>query len=122
MEKYRRTTIGTDSDVQHPAPTNEIRIATQGKIKTYVSRICDILTTGDQPTAIIIGKGNAVSKAVTVTEIARRRLGGSEVVRQDTDVLEVEAVDVWEPIEDGLDRHGNVPLVFKMWLRVGLTM
>lgn len=59
---------------------------------------------------VIVGKGKAINKAVTVVEIAKRRLDGK--VKQETDIYSVEATDVWDPVEEDLDRYvAYIPLI-----------
>lgn len=72
-----------------------------------VSRAQDAWANG-QPQAgkhgvvIITGKGNSINKAVTVAEITKRKLEGK--VNQETDIYNVAATDVWEPVEENLDK------------------
>ncbi|KND04901.1 uncharacterized protein SPPG_00595 [Spizellomyces punctatus DAOM BR117] len=99
MEKYRRTAVGEEAEGD-TAAENEIRISSHGKIRTYVAQILGLLKEGKH--VVIIGKGKTINKAVTVAEIAKRRLDGK--VKQDTDICSVEATDVWDPIEEDLDR------------------
>ncbi|TPX63213.1 hypothetical protein SpCBS45565_g06765 [Spizellomyces sp. 'palustris'] len=106
MEKYRRTAVGeeTEGDLAE----NEVRIASHGKIRAYLAQILGLLKEGKH--VVIIGKGKTINKAVTVAEIAKRRLDGK--VKQDTDICSVEATDVWDPIEEDLDRYAVSVLLF----------
>ncbi|RKO86564.1 hypothetical protein BDK51DRAFT_42658 [Blyttiomyces helicus] len=100
---YRRKEVGEDPD--EPAlPRNEMRITTHGKIKTYVGDVMALLQDESITTVAIYGKGKTINKAVTVAEIAKRRLGPQ--VRQETDIFSVEATDVWEPVVADRDRWG----------------
>ncbi|KAI8820829.1 uncharacterized protein EV422DRAFT_65447 [Fimicolochytrium jonesii] len=103
MEKYRRTSVGQDP-VAAPLAPNEIRISQGGKINKLVENIIKLHKEGKHTTIIITGKGNAVNKAVTVAEIAKRKLGGDKSVSQHTDIYNEEVTDVWDPIEGDLDR------------------
>ncbi|KAI8807600.1 hypothetical protein BJ742DRAFT_812190 [Cladochytrium replicatum] len=99
MDKYRRKQVG-DEEETATAP-NEIRIS-NGQIRTYVDVALRLLQEEKYPHVAIRGKGKTVNKAVTVTEIVKRKLVGR--VTQQTQISSVKATDSWEPIEEGLDR------------------
>lgn len=52
------------------------------------------------PTVTIKAMGRAISKTVTVAEIIKRRVPG---LHQITELSSVEIVDVYRPLEEGLD-------------------
>jgi DNA-binding protein len=45
--------------------------------------------------------GRAINKTVTIAEILKRRVEG---LHQNTELTSVLLTDVWEPVEEGLDR------------------
>merc|ERR1711948_106520 len=49
----------------------------------------------------ITGTGNAITKAVTLAEVAKRRFKG---LHQITSLSSTEIVDEYEPLEEGLDK------------------
>merc|ERR1712046_545713 len=56
---------------------------------------------GDKKTITITGTGNAITKAVTLAEVAKRRFKG---LHQITSLRTTEIVDEFEPLEEGLDK------------------
>merc|ERR1712187_560986 len=55
----------------------------------------------DKPTITITGTGNAITKAVTLAEVVKRRFKG---LHQVASLSTTEIVDEYEPIEEGLDK------------------
>ncbi|RUP11971.1 hypothetical protein BC936DRAFT_139906 [Jimgerdemannia flammicorona] len=111
MENYRRQPKSQEINQEHslPAPAdNEIRVTTQGKIKTYVSHGLALLQASliyqDSRfhSIVLTGQGKAINKTVSVTEIIKRRLDGS--LHQYTQVGNVKATDVWESVQRDLDK------------------
>ncbi|KAJ3137065.1 hypothetical protein HDU90_002236 [Geranomyces variabilis] len=100
MEKYRRKTVGEEP--LEPRASNEVHIAVHGKIRDYVKKVLDLLKDSAHEKVIIVGRGKSINKAVTVAEIAKRRMDGR--CKQEPSIYNLQATDVWEPIEDGLDR------------------
>ncbi|PRP81197.1 hypothetical protein PROFUN_02031 [Planoprotostelium fungivorum] len=100
-EKYvRLNKIKTDTQ----AIKNEIRVTSQGKTRNYISYASALLTgADDEPQheqVILKAMGRAINKAVSVAEILKRRVPLHQVTTIDSSNI----VDVWEPIEEGLDR------------------
>ncbi|KAI8910725.1 hypothetical protein PhCBS80983_g05547 [Powellomyces hirtus] len=100
MEKYRRKVVGDEP--AEPRQPNEIHIATHGKIRDYVRDVLNLLKDRQHEQVVIVGRGKAINKAVTVAEITKRRMDGK--VKQEPSIYHVQATDVWEPVEDGLER------------------
>ncbi|KAJ3181133.1 hypothetical protein HDU85_003838 [Gaertneriomyces sp. JEL0708] len=100
MDKYRRKTVGEEPKAE--AAQNELLISSQGKVRTYVTNAMSMLQNETFDSIVITGRGNTINKAVTVTEIVKRRLDNK--LRQETEIFNIEATDVWEPVEDDLDR------------------
>ncbi|KAJ3128266.1 hypothetical protein HK098_004841 [Nowakowskiella sp. JEL0407] len=101
MDLYRRTKVGDDEEIVLP---HELVIATQGKIKNYVSRISDHFKseTLRNNELVISGKGRAINKTVSVAEIVKRNFNGQ--ITQETEITSVQAIDTWDPIEENLDK------------------
>ncbi|XP_064991307.1 uncharacterized protein LOC135580767 isoform X1 [Musa acuminata AAA Group] len=103
MDRYQR--------VEKPRPEsaideNEIRITSQGLIRNYVSYATSLLEVWIRLLSekrvreiVIKAMGQAISKAVTIAEIIKKRIPG---LYQDTAISSVSITDVWEPIEEGL--------------------
>ncbi|KAL1920994.1 uncharacterized protein VTP21DRAFT_11629 [Calcarisporiella thermophila] len=87
---------------KQPKPANEIHITTQGKVRNYISYGLDLLQEKKHTHLILSGKGKAINKTVTVTEIIKRRMEGT--LHQYTQIGSVNATDVWEPLEQNLDK------------------
>jgi len=106
MENYRRQQKSQEEVKQEqnlPAPEdNELRITTQGKIKTYVSQGMGLLQDRKFSSIVLTGQGKAINKTVSVTEIIKRRLDGA--LHQYTQIGSVKAKDVWEPTQQDLDK------------------
>jgi len=101
MEKYRRVEKPKSefSDIKE----NEIRITTQGKMRNYISYATNLLADPNKQAVGIILKamGRAINKTVTIAEIIKRRIPG---LHQITQIDSTDITDVWEPLEEGLDR------------------
>uniref|UniRef100_K3WGH5 DNA/RNA-binding protein Alba-like domain-containing protein n=1 Tax=Globisporangium ultimum (strain ATCC 200006 / CBS 805.95 / DAOM BR144) TaxID=431595 RepID=K3WGH5_GLOUD len=99
MDKYRRVEKPKTQD-ETPVQANEIRITQQGKVRSYIS-YANGLFAGSERGVVLKAMGNAISKAVTVAEILKHRV---ENLHQITQISSIETVDVYEPLEEGLDR------------------
>ncbi|KAJ3158539.1 hypothetical protein HDU86_002764 [Geranomyces michiganensis] len=104
MEKYRRQVVGQEPVV--PRAPNEVHITSHGKIRDYVKKVTNKLKSGTYEKVVIVGRGSAINKAVTVAEIAKRLMDGR--CKQEPTIFNLQATDVWEPIEDGLDRYARL--------------
>ncbi|KAG0485528.1 hypothetical protein HPP92_009607 [Vanilla planifolia] len=96
MDRYQR--------VEKPRPEsaineNEIRITAQGLIRNYVSYAESLLQEKQAPEIVLKAMGQAISKAVAIAEIIKKRIPG---LHQNTSISSVSITDVWEPIEEGL--------------------
>lgn len=78
---------------------NEIRVTTQGLIRNYVSYASSLLQDKATPEIVLKAMGQAISKAVAIAEIIKRRVPG---LHQITAISSTSITDVWEPIEEGL--------------------
>ncbi|CAL9158298.1 unnamed protein product [Musa hybrid cultivar] len=96
MDRYQK--------VEKPRPEsvineNEIRITSQGVIRNYVSYATSLLQERRGREIVLKAMGQAISKAVAIAEIIKKRFPG---LYQDTAISSVSITDVWEPIEEGL--------------------
>ncbi|KAG6520431.1 hypothetical protein ZIOFF_017487 [Zingiber officinale] len=97
MDRYQK--------VEQPRPEstiseNEVRITSQGVIRNYVSYATSLFQQDKLVREIVLkAMGQAISKAVAVAEIVKKRNRG---LYQDTAISSVSITDVWEPIEEGL--------------------
>ncbi|URE30670.1 Alba [Musa troglodytarum] len=97
MDRYQK--------VEKPRPEsaiineNEIRITSQGIIRNYVSYATSLLQERRGREIVLKAMGQAISKAVAIAEIIKKRFPG---LYQDTAISSVSITDVWEPIEEGL--------------------
>jgi len=62
--------------------------------------------------------GRAINKAVTIAEILKRKLP----LHQQNSLTSVEMVDVYDPIEEGLDRVTNRRYVSCIMICLGKTL
>ncbi len=93
--KYRR--CHREKSIDPPIAPNEVRITAQGNRNSYITYA---LTKLDQhPSIMIKAMGRALSQAVTVAEIVKRRVIG---LHQITSIDASEITDTWEPLEEGL--------------------
>jgi len=98
MDKYRKIVKEKD---QTAKPENEIRLTSQGSVSAYVSRAAHLYGEGGETKIVITAIGNALSKAVTLAEVVKRRFKG---LHQNTKIGNQEMVDEYEPLEEGLDK------------------
>jgi len=108
MEKYRlveeRKRVGETDEVL----PNEVRITQQGKPRNYITYAMNLLAHGSRGTdgnphgvdqIVLKAMGRAVNKAVTIAEILKRKAP----LHQITELSSVELMDIYEPLEEGLD-------------------
>jgi len=77
-----------------------IKITARGKAATYVSYASKLFSEKELSAFTIKATGIALSTAVTVAEVIKRRFKG---LHQITKVGTLELVDEWEPLEEGLE-------------------
>mmetsp|Transcript_9998 Transcript_9998/g.30531 ORF Transcript_9998/g.30531 Transcript_9998/m.30531 type:complete len:269 (+) Transcript_9998:239-1045(+) len=98
MDKYKRI---EKEDQQGESPENQIKVTVSGRIRAYVTYATTILQDETkQDGVILLGLGNAIGKALTVSELLRRTVPG---LHQVTQLGSIEIKDRWEPLEEGLD-------------------
>mmetsp|Transcript_35196 Transcript_35196/g.78849 ORF Transcript_35196/g.78849 Transcript_35196/m.78849 type:complete len:189 (-) Transcript_35196:241-807(-) len=96
MDKYKLV-----KKERQPAPEGEIRVTAVGRVAAYVSYIAKLLVDEGKDKVEIKAQGNALAKAVTLAEVAKRRIKG---LHQITKVGSSEIEDEYEPLEEGLDK------------------
>eukprot|EP00916_Digyalum_oweni_P023644 GHVL01039225.1.p1 GENE.GHVL01039225.1~~GHVL01039225.1.p1 ORF type:complete len:240 (-),score=68.23 GHVL01039225.1:100-819(-) len=103
MEKYRA--------VPRPKATvgdMEIRVSSRGRIGTFVDYATRVLNEVNNDHVIIRSTGNAISRAVLVAEMLKRRVDG---LYQITQTSCTQIIDIYEPLEDGLERVEEIRVV-----------
>ncbi|EEC45182.1 hypothetical protein PHATRDRAFT_54956 [Phaeodactylum tricornutum CCAP 1055/1] len=111
MEKYRliQESKADEHDLAHGANAAssmlefpEVRITQQGKPRNYISYAMNLFSDGS-PTIVLKAMGKAINKAVTIAEILKRKM----FLHQINSLSSVEMIDVYEPVEEGLDLVTN---------------
>eukprot|EP01121_Diplochlamys_sp_Union-15-3_P021154 TRINITY_DN846_c0_g1_i2.p1 TRINITY_DN846_c0_g1~~TRINITY_DN846_c0_g1_i2.p1 ORF type:complete len:241 (-),score=47.92 TRINITY_DN846_c0_g1_i2:60-782(-) len=97
MEKYKRV---EKQKPQEKIEENEIRITMQGKMRNYITYATNLLIEKKHSKINLRAMGRAINKTVTIAEIIKRRIPG---LHQLTSIDSTDIVDMWEPIEEGLD-------------------
>jgi DNA-binding protein len=98
MDKYKKVIKPKETVVKDET---EIRVTAVGSVSAYCARANTLFTEQDKKTITITGTGNAITKAVTLAEVVKRRFVG---LHQITSVGTTEIVDEYEPLEEGLDK------------------
>ncbi|CAN6480776.1 unnamed protein product [Victoria cruziana] len=96
MDRYQR--------VEKPRPEapineNEIRITTQGRMRSYITYATTLLQEKGSNEIILKAMGRAINKTVMIVELIKRRIVG---LHQITSIGSTDIVDTWEPLEEGL--------------------
>lgn len=100
MEKYRlvQEHKGDGEEFLDTAANCEVRITQQGKPRNYISYAMNLFSKGSD-TVVLKAMGRAINKAVTIAEILKRKMS----LHQCNALSSVEMIDVFEPLEEGLD-------------------
>lgn len=96
MEKYQK--VPRDKD---PMSSNEIRVSSNGGIRTYLAEAARMFDKENLKTINIKATGKAIARAVTTAEVIKRRFKG---LHQVTRVGSIPITDTYEPLEEGLDK------------------
>ncbi|XP_022860608.1 keratin, type II cytoskeletal 1-like [Olea europaea var. sylvestris] len=96
MDRYQR--------VEKPRPEehiseNEIRVTAQGLIRNYIIYATSLLQDKQEKEVVLNAMGQAISKAVTIAEIVKKRI---PVLHQNISTRSTTITDAYEPIEEGL--------------------
>lgn len=107
MDKYRLVGERKAAAASSSAPDDhekyccdecEVRITQQGKPRNYISYAMNLFANGSEK-VVLKAMGRAINKAVTIAEILKRKLP----LHQVNCLTSSEIVDVFEPLEEGLD-------------------
>merc|ERR1712228_552453 len=79
----------------------EIRVTAVGSVSAYVGRAAKVYNELNKPKVVIKASGNALTKAVTLAEVIKRRF---KALHQITALGTAEIVDEYEPLEEGLEK------------------
>mmetsp|Transcript_26276 Transcript_26276/g.40161 ORF Transcript_26276/g.40161 Transcript_26276/m.40161 type:complete len:161 (-) Transcript_26276:271-753(-) len=85
-------------DSDQPIDMWEVRITQQGKPRNYISYAMNLFAQGRQK-IVLKAMGRAINKAVTIAEILKRKMP----LHQVNHLTSSEIIDVFEPLEEGLD-------------------
>jgi len=99
MDKYRKVIKPKDTTTEKA--DEEIRVTAVGSVSAYVSRAATVYGELAKSKVVIKATGNALTKAVTLAEVIKRRFKG---LHQITNIGSTEIVDEYEPLEEGLDK------------------
>ncbi|KAK9791170.1 hypothetical protein WJX73_004977 [Symbiochloris irregularis] len=99
MDRYVRVEQQRPEAV--PVSENEIRIMAAGKMRSYITYATSLLIEKDHSTIVLKAMGRAINKSITVAEIVKRRISG---LHQNAEIGSIDIRDVWEPLEEGLNR------------------
>jgi DNA-binding protein len=98
MNKYQ---LVVERKLDEAAKPNEIRVTKNGFLNKHIGNGVRILQGEGEKTLVIRAMGQAIHRAITVAEILKRRVPG---LHQLNELSAIPVVDVYEPIEEGLDR------------------
>ncbi|KAE8650844.1 RNA-binding protein FUS isoform X1 [Cucumis sativus] len=96
MDRYQKV---EKPKPESPINENEIRITSQGAIRNYITYASTLLQEKCVREIVLKAMGQAISKAVAIAEILKKRISR---LHQETAISSVSITDVWEPIEEGL--------------------
>merc|ERR1712050_451684 len=98
MEKYRKVLKPKEAVVNDE---EEIRVTAVGSVSAYVGRAAKVYNEMGKPKVVIKASGSALTKAVTLAEVIKRRF---KDLHQITALGTTEIVDEYEPLEEGLNK------------------
>jgi len=98
MDKYRKV---QKPKAEQPKDEDEIRVTAAGRVSSYVSYAAKLFNEMNKSKLTIKATGNALTAAVTLAEVIKRRFKG---IHQITALGSTEIVDEYEPLEEGLDK------------------
>ncbi|KAK9740056.1 hypothetical protein RND81_03G007900 [Saponaria officinalis] len=96
MEQYVKV---EKPKVDTPIDENEIRITSQGRMRSYITYAMTLLQEKNANEIVFKAMGRAINKTVTIVELIKRRIVG---LHQITSIGSTDITDTWEPIEEGL--------------------
>mmetsp|Transcript_14635 Transcript_14635/g.16274 ORF Transcript_14635/g.16274 Transcript_14635/m.16274 type:complete len:192 (-) Transcript_14635:399-974(-) len=100
MDKYRLVEgrKGEGDEFLERGIASEVRITQQGKPRNYISYAMTLFSEGSNAITLK-AMGRAINKAVTIAEILKRKMP----LHQITSLSSCEMIDLFEPLEEGLD-------------------
>ncbi|GAA0161686.1 endoribonuclease [Lithospermum erythrorhizon] len=96
MDRYQRV---EKPKVETPIDENEIRITSQGRMRSYISYALTLLQEKGSEEIVFKAMGRAINKTVAMVELIKRRIVG---LHQVTSIQSTDITDTWEPLEEGL--------------------
>ncbi|KAL9264052.1 DNA/RNA-binding protein ALBA1-like protein [Drosera capensis] len=96
MDRYQRV---EKPKAETPIDENEIRITSQGRMRSYITYAMTLLEEKGSDQIIFKAMGRAINKTVTIVELIKRRIVG---LHQITSIASTDITDTWEPLEEGL--------------------
>ncbi|XP_050212554.1 uncharacterized protein LOC126664283 [Mercurialis annua] len=96
MDRYQRV---EKPKADTPIDENEIRITSQGRMRSYISYAMTLLQEKGSNEIVFKAMGRAINKTVTIVELIKRRIVG---LHQITVIGSTDITDTWEPLEEGL--------------------
>src|SRR5690606_18597284 len=115
-DKYRRVEKPKDKD--ESINENEIRVTTQGKMRLYIGYATTIFKEKNGTEIVLKAMGRAINKTVTIAEILKRQIPG---LHQITTIDSTDITDVYEPLEEGLDRIETTRHVSSIIIRLSIV-
>mmetsp|Transcript_10784 Transcript_10784/g.40479 ORF Transcript_10784/g.40479 Transcript_10784/m.40479 type:complete len:311 (+) Transcript_10784:68-1000(+) len=104
-DKYR---LVQQRRTEVPIGPGEVRITQSGRVRHYITYALRCFRESASPFVTLRAMGRAISKAVSVAEVLKRRVAG---LHQITALASSELVDIYEPLEEGLDTVEHVRYV-----------
>ncbi|KAL2457812.1 uncharacterized protein Fot_19536 [Forsythia ovata] len=96
MDRYQKV---EKPKVETPIAENEIRITSQGRMRSYITYSMSLLQEKGSDEIVFKAMGRAINKTVTIVELIKRRIVG---LHQITSIQSTDITDTWEPLEEGL--------------------
>ncbi|KAG6422704.1 hypothetical protein SASPL_113082 [Salvia splendens] len=96
MDRYQKV---EKPKVETPIDENEIRITSQGRMRSYITYAMTLLQEKGSDEVVFKAMGRAINKTVTIVELIKRRIVG---LHQITSIQSTDITDTWEPLEEGL--------------------
>ncbi|PIN15422.1 hypothetical protein CDL12_11934 [Handroanthus impetiginosus] len=97
MERYQKVEKPIP---EQPISENEIRVTAQGLIRNYITYATSLFQDKQEKEIILKAMGQAISKAVAIAEIIKKRIHG---LHQNISTSSTTITDAYEPIEEGLN-------------------
>ncbi|XP_022860191.1 ribonuclease P protein subunit p25-like protein [Olea europaea var. sylvestris] len=96
MDRYQKV---EKPKVETPIDENEIRITSQGRMRSYITYAMSLLQEKGSDEILFKAMGRAINKTVTIVELIKRRIVS---LHQITSIQSTDITDTWEPLEEGL--------------------